>query len=413
MFFKLATKSLLNRKGSVVLTLMAMTVSVFVLLAVEHIRFQAKENFAKTVSGVDLIVGARTGSLNLLLYSVFHIGSPTNNISWNSFKDIENNPQIKWVVPIMLGDSHKGYRVMGTTKDFFEHFSYGDKHKLTFADGAPFNQVFDLVLGSDVAKTLSYSLGDEVVLAHGLATTSFSLHDDRPFTVTGILEPTGTPVDQTLHVSLQGIEAIHVNWKQGVKMPGSEMSREQIEQLELSPKSVTALMLGLKSRMATFRVQRDINEFVKEPMMAILPGVALSELWQMMGIVENTLLLVAILVFIAALLGLSAMLLSSIRERGPEIRLLRVVGAPPFFLFLLIQLEALFITIFSLILGAGTLAISLIVAQDFLISQFGLYISANIMSENALYFIFGIIIATVLIALIPSLNAYRRAKTST
>ena len=412
MFLKLALKSLLNRKGSVVLTLMAMMVSVFVLLAVEHIRFQAKENFAKTVSGVDLIVGARTGSLNLLLYSVFHIGSPTNNISWSSFKDIENNPQVKWAVPITLGDSHKGYRVMGTTKGFFEHFSYGDKHKLSFANGAPFNQVFDVVLGSDVAKTLNYSLGDKIVLAHGLAATSFSLHDDRPFTVTGILEPTGTPVDQTLHVSLRGIEAIHINWKQGVKMPGKEISNEQVEQLELTPKSVTALMLGLKSRMSTFRVQRNINESTKEPMMAILPGVALSELWQMMGIVESTLLLVAILVFIAALLGLSAMLLSSIRERGPEIRLLRVVGAPPIFLFLLIQLEALFITISSLILGAGVLIVSLVAAQDFLISHFGLHISSNIMSENALYFASGIIIATVVIAVIPSLNAYRKAKIS-
>ena len=264
----------------------------------------------------------------------------------------------------------------------------------------------------DVAKTLGYSLGDKIVLSHGLASTSFSLHDDRPFTVIGILEPTGTPVDQTLHVSLQGIEAIHINWQQGVKMPGNKMTTEQIEQLELKPESVTALMLGLKSRMATFRVQRNINEFVKEPMLAILPGVALSELWQMMGMVENTLLLIAILVFIAALLGLSAMLLSSIRDREIEIRLLRVVGAPPFFLFLLIQLEALFITIFSLILGAGLLSFSLVAAQDFLISQLGLFISDNIMSKNAFYFVLGIIIASITIAAIPSFNAYRKASTN-
>ena len=147
MFLKLALKSLLNRKGSVVLTIMAMTVSVFVLLAVEHVRSQARENFAKTVSGVDLIVGARTGSLNLLLYSVFHIGSPTNNISWDAFEEIASNPQVKWAVPITLGDSHKGYRVMGTTKDYFEFFSYGNRHNLKFAQGGEFNQVFDVVLG--------------------------------------------------------------------------------------------------------------------------------------------------------------------------------------------------------------------------------------------------------------------------
>ncbi|TQV88566.1 ABC transporter permease [Aliikangiella coralliicola] len=410
MFIKLALKSLLNRKGSVVLTLMAMTISVFVLLAVEHIRYQAKENFAKTVSGVDLIVGARTGSLNLLLYSVFRIGSPTNNIAWESFKQIANNPQVKWAIPITLGDSHKGYRVMGTTKPYFEYFSYGNQHKLKFDQGSAFNQVFDVVLGSDVAKELGYSTGDAIILSHGLASTSFSLHDDRPFTVTGILEPTGTPVDQTLHVSLEGIEAIHINWRQGVKMPGNKMTEEQIEQLELKPKSVTALMLGLKSRMATFHVQREINQSVREPLLAILPGVALSELWQMMNILENTLLLVAILVFVAALLGLSAMLLSSIRYREAEIRLLRVVGAPSVFLFFLIQIETLMITIVSLILGAGILAISLAVAQDFLISRFGLPVSSNILSESAAYYALGIIAASIVIAIIPSLKAYSKAK---
>ena len=95
---------------------MAMTVSIFVLLAVEHIRYQAKESFANTVSGVDLIVGSRTGSLNLLLYSVFHIGSPTNNVSWESYEDISSNSQVEWAIPISLGDSHKGYRVVGTTR---------------------------------------------------------------------------------------------------------------------------------------------------------------------------------------------------------------------------------------------------------------------------------------------------------
>lgn len=412
MFLKLALKSLLNRKGSVVLTLMAMTVSVFVLLAVEHIRYQTKENFAKTVSGVDLIVGARTGSLNLLLYSVFHIGSPTNNIAWESFEEIANHPQVKWAIPIALGDSHKGYRVMGTSPKFFEFFSYGNRHKLEFSQGHAFDSIYDVVIGADVAKKLSYMLGDELILSHGIVSTSFSSHDDRPFRVVGILAPTGTPVDRTLHVSLAGIEAIHIDWQQGAKIPGRKIAKDQIERLELTPKSITALMLGLNSRMATFRVQREINESVKEPMLAILPGVALSELWQMMGIIESAMLLVAILVFIAALLGLSAMLLSSVREREAEIRLFRVVGAPPIFIFCFIQLEALFITISSLIFGAGILIFSLVVAQDFLISYFGLHISANIMSKNAFYFMIGIVAATVVLTVIPSLNAYRKAKTS-
>ena len=206
MFIKLAMKSLLNRKGSALLTVLAMTISVFVLLAVEHIREQAKQNFANTVSGVDLIVGARTGSLNLLLYSVFRMGEPTNNISWAAYQQIASDPQVKWAVPISLGDSHKGYRVMGTTKAYFKFFSYGDGHALVLDQGHVFNDLLDVVIGYDVAKKLGLALGEKLVLSHGIASTSFSQHDDRPFTVVGILKPTGTPVDQTLPVSISVFE---------------------------------------------------------------------------------------------------------------------------------------------------------------------------------------------------------------
>ncbi len=410
MFLRLALKSLLNRKGSVFLTLMAMTVSVFVLFSVEHLRHQTKEGFANTVSGVDLVVGARTGSLNLLLYSVFRIGAPTNNISWDVYQYVASSRHVKWAIPISLGDSHKGYRVMGTTRDYFEFFSYGKKHRLGFEKGDVFNNLFDVVIGSAVAKKLGYSLGEKLVLSHGVAKTSFSLHDDRPFTVVGILKPTGTPVDQTLHVSLGGVEAIHIDWKNGVKITGSSITPDHIESLELAPKSITAFMLGLNSRMTTFKVQRSINNYEKAPMLAILPGVALSELWQMMGILENALLFVAALVFIAALLGLSAMLLSSIQNRASEIHLLRVVGAPPSFLFFLIELEALLITTVSLCLGSGLLIAFLLITQDFLLSNFGLHVSSNIFSPSTLCFALGIICAAVIVTAIPSFRAYRQAK---
>lgn len=410
MFIGLAYKSLLNRKGSVLLTVLALTVSIFVLLAVEHIRHQAKDSFSNTVSGVDLVVGARTGSLNLLLYSVFRVGSPTNNISWDSYQTIASGKNVAWAVPISLGDSYQGYRVMGTTRDYFKYFSYGQKHQLKFTSGKAFDGVFDVVLGFEVAKQLKHTLGDKVILAHGIASTSFSLHDDKPFKVVGILAPTGTPVDQTVHVSLQGIEAIHMGWRQGVKMPGATLSAEQLAQMAFQPKSITAFMLGLKSRITTFRVQREINTYKREPMLAILPGVALSELWQMMGMFENTLRLISVFILIAALLGLSAMLLASIRERQREIQLLRVVGAPPFFLFLLVELEALLVAVVSILLGASMLYMSLSIVGDVLVSNFGLHISTNIVSKSNVLVLFWVICSTVIVAAIPSLGAYKSAR---
>ena len=245
MFFRLAVKSLLNRKGSIMLTIMAMAVSIFVLLGVEHIRGQSKQSFNSTVSGADLIVGARTGSMNLLLYSVFRMGSPTNNIDWQTYQNISANPKVAWAIPISLGDSHKGFRVMGTTTDYFTYFSYGKKRQLSFSKGKPFEQVFDVVLGAQVAKKLNYTLGANIILAHGLGKTSFSMHDQSPFKVVGILAPTGTPVDQTVHVSLQGIEAVHIDWQQIANMSGGAVSQKQIQALELVARRTTRVEVSL------------------------------------------------------------------------------------------------------------------------------------------------------------------------
>ena len=259
MFLKIAIKSLLNRKGSVIMSLLAISVAIFVLLGIEHIRQQARDSFASTVSGVDLIVGAKTGSLNLLLYSVFRVGTPTDNISWKAYQEIAESKDVAWAIPISLGDSHNGYRVLGTTPDYFEHFSFGNKHTLEFVEGEAFEGVFDVVLGAEVARTLGYALGDEITLAHGVVSTSFSLHENSLFTVVGILSPTGTPVDQTVHVQLQGIEAMHAGSESGFGGAAS-YDQSQLEADELEPKSITAFMLGLKSRMVTFRLQREIND---------------------------------------------------------------------------------------------------------------------------------------------------------
>ena len=409
MFIRLAIKSLLDRRGSVLVSLLAMSVSIFVLLGVEHIRHQTKENFSNTVSGVDLIVGARTGSVNLLLYSVFRVGNPTNNIRWDTYKKIASSRKVDWAIPISLGDSHKGYRVLGTSADYFRYFSYGDKRLLEFKEGRAFKDLFDVVLGAEVARKLNYRMGDRLVLAHGMASTSFSLHEDRPFDVVGILSPTGTPVDQTLHVSLAGIEAIHIDWQHGVKQPNSSTSIDDFDGVELQPESITAFMLGLKEKMATFRVQRGINNYKGEPLLAILPGVALSELWQMMGVLEKTLLLVSVLVFLAACLGVSAMLLASIRERRKEIHLLRVIGAPPRFLFFLIQLEAFLITFFGVILGLLLLMGCLLLSRDYLIETFGLHINISIFTYNSAYMIFMVFAASFIVAALPSFVSYLRA----
>ena len=410
MFFKLAFNSLKDRKGSVLLIFLAIAVSVFTLLGVETIRKQVKDSFNSTISDVDLIVGARTGDINLLLYSVFRLGNASNNISWDTYKLIQSDRRVEWTIPISLGDSHKGYRVLGTETSYFDHYRYGRQQALELAQGQRFSGVFDVVLGAEVARTLNYQLGEKIVLAHGMASTSFSLHDDKPFTIVGILKPTGTPVDQTLHVSLAGIEAIHIDWKNGVKLPGHTVSAEQALQHDLTPKSITAFMVGLKSKMTTFAIRREINEYNGEALLAILPGVALSQLWQLMGVIEIALQLISVLVFIAALLGLSAMLLTALRERRQEIAIMRMLGASPLYIALLIELEALLIAGLASLAAAGTLWLGLTLYGDVLAASAGLFIQPSLWTSDTLVILAGVIMSSAVIGLIPAISAYADAR---
>ncbi|WP_246246000.1 ABC transporter permease [Mesorhizobium zhangyense] len=217
---RLALQSLRNRWVTVLLTILAISVSVMLLLGVEKVRSGARDSFAGTVSGADVLIGARSGAMQLLLYSVFRIGNATNNVTWRSYQDIVSRSEVAWAIPLSLGDSHRGFRVIGTTPDYFGHFRYRGGQALTFAVGAPFDDLFDVVIGSDVASRLGYSTGEKITVAHGAGSLG-PQHDDLPFRVSGILARTGTPVDKSLHVSLKAVEAIHVDWRSGSRIPGS------------------------------------------------------------------------------------------------------------------------------------------------------------------------------------------------
>lgn len=407
--FEVAFSSLWSRRGSVLLTLMSLTISMAIVIAVEHVRAQAESSFVRTVSGVDLLVGARTSQVNLLLYSVFRIGDATNNIRWQSYQDIAARPEVDWTVPISLGDSHRGYRVLGTNQGYFDHYRYGDAEALRFSGGSRFDRPLETVLGSEVASQLGYELGAEIVLSHGVGNTSFVNHDNLPFTVVGVLAPTGTPVDRTIHVSLQGIEAIHLGWQNGVQVSGLSPDAADLELTQLQPNQITAILLGLDSPMAVFGLQRAINNYPNEPLTAILPAVALGELWQIIGTLENLLRIISFLVLTASLLGLGTMLLSSLRERRRELALYRAIGAHPSFIVCLIELEAFAMMSVAAVLGYFTVVLGISVTQGWLSESFALVIDIWPASTGIWQYMAGALGATLVLAFIPAFIAYSRS----
>ena len=405
----LAVKSLLNRRTTVGLTLLALAVSVMLVLGVEKLRTEAKASFAATISGTDLIVGARSGSVQLLLYSVFRIGNATNNISWQSYQEIAARPDVAWTVPLSLGDSHRGFRVLGTTDGYFRHYRYARKKPLAFRAGGPFTDLFDAVLGAEVARALGYKLGDPLVVAHGLGAEGFSNHKDKPFRVAGILARTGTPVDRTVHVSLQAIEAIHVDWKSGAPVPGMRVTADQVRRMDLTPRAVTAVLVGAKSRFAAFTLQRAINEYRAEPLLAVLPGVALQELWDLMGTAEAALAAISVAVVAAGLLGMMIMMLAGLNERRREMAILRSVGARPLHLFALLVSEAAVLTAAGAAAGLGLFYAALAAFRPVLDSRFGLFLEISAPTAHDLAILGAVVLAGVLAGAVPALGAYRQS----
>jgi len=410
--FRIALRSLANRRFTALLTIFAIALSITLLLAVERVRTETRASFASTISSTDLIVGARSGSVNLLLYSVFRIGNATNNIRWSSFEQIAKHRQVKWAVPLSLGDSHRGYRVLGTSEDYFTHYQYGRKQHLKLNDGRFFsNQApFEVVLGAEVAETLNYTVGQEIVLAHGVASVSFVNHDDKPFTTVGILARTGTPVDRTLHIALAGMEAIHIDWRNGAPAQGEQkISAEQALKMDLQPKEITAMLLGLKSKVATFSLQREINQWRGEPLLAILPGVALQELWSLMGTAEKALFVVSLFVVLTGLIGMLTAILTSLNERRREMAILRSVGARPWHIAGLLILEAFTLALVGIVLGVVFLYAGIGIAQAPLQSHYGLYLPFSAPTLYEWKLLAAVLLAGVLMGAIPAWRAYRQS----
>ena len=438
MLTQIARASLWNRRTTVALTLLALSIGVALLLGIDHLRHQAKDSFRQTLSGTDLIVGPRGGQTNLLLYSVFQMGQPGTSLSPSAFERLAHHPMVDWAVPIALGDAVRGFPVFATHWSYFERYRYGQDQPLAFAEGRPFAAHSDdqVVLGAAAARELGYGLGDSLVVAHGSAGVSFTHHDDHPMTVVGILEPTGTPADRRVHMTLLAMESLHGGEVHDAHHNHADHGAESHEEphgdghsgqnhhdhgdhehhsaghggaLEPVPGNINAVLLGLKSRPMVFALQRELNTTRNEPMTAILPGVALTELWQLLAVAENLLYLISFLVLLATLAGMMTMLLASMGERRRELAILRTVGASGLTLVLLIELEVALITLLSLVFGTLLLMAGLALAQPWLASEFGLFIAINPMSAQTAYLMLGILGLALVMGLVPALSAYRRA----
>ena len=403
----LAYLSLRSRAFTTALTVFSIALSVLLLVSVDRVRQGTQAGFEGTLSQTDLVVGARGGSLPLLLYAVFHIGTANNDISYASYRHFASHPAVLWTIPLSLGDSHRGFRVIATDDNFYEHYRYRGDHSLQLAEGTRPEGIFGAVLGSTVASQLHYRLGQKIVLSHGLE-GSFLRHTADPFTVVGILARTATPVDRGIYITLWGDEAMHLGWQNGAP-PLEAIPESQIHQADLHIKTISAFLLRSKSRMSTLYLLREINTYPGEPLTAIIPALTLRDLWTVLSAADVALSLVSGAVLVVGLLVMLTALYTALNERRREIAVLRTLGLNARQIFTLFILESTLISALGAILGLVAAYLLLYAIRLPVENRYGIPLAAVGLSWRVAYYMIAVVVAGALLGFIPAVRAYRNA----
>ena len=415
LWWSLAWRSAWSRRHALAMVALSVSVSVLILLGVQQLRHDARQSFTQALSGVDLIVGPRGSASELMLYSVFQVGRPSRNMAHEAYVALRALPQVRWAVPVQLGDTYRGFPVLGTTPELFEVFQTQGA-RLQWAQGRPFadpqadaGAVVEAVLGAQVAARHGLSVGDRLVLTHGRSDGLAPDHADQPFTVVGVLQATGAPIDRNVIISLQGFEALH----QGMGAPGlpwlggAGAAPSVAERAALVPRELTAVWVGLHARTEVFSARRGIERLPQDSLMAVLPGVALDELWQVVKLAENALLAIGVLVAVSGMLSVAAVLMVGLSARRKELAVLRALGATPLALLGLVWLEALGVCLLGMLGGLVLHGLGLWALQDLLRTELGIAVQWGWPTAEVAWSLAGLVLAAWLAASVPALRAYR------
>lgn len=427
--FKVAWKNIMHRPLTLILNILLLGLGVGLMSFLFIMNDQLKEKFDNNLAGIDLVIGAKGSPLQMILCNMYHIDSPTGNISIAEAKPyLRPNPMAyKTVVPLSLGDSHNGYRIVGTDHSFVELY------KGEIADGKLFNKTLEVTIGSIVAKEGGLKIGDKFKSSHGFIEDEDAIHDHGEMTVVGILKPSSSVMDQLILTATSTVWAAHDHVEEPVAASADEhdheghdheghdheghdhhhhdhdhhvhdLSREDL--ISHEDKEITAMLVQYvsKTSRAALSLPRHINN--NTDMMAASPPYEINRLYSMMGVGTKALQVLGFLIALVSAISIFISLLNSLKEREYELSLLRVSGAGPSQLFSLVIFEGLILAfigaVIGLILGrvamffmAGRLDISY--GYDFGVGMFGI---------KDLYILGAALALGIIASLIPAFRAY-------
>lgn len=301
----------------------------FVLLA-SH---QIDQAFERDLAGIDVVVGAKGSPMQLILSGVFHIDAPTGNIPLAAVKELEKHPQVAQLIPISLGDSFRGFRIVGTTPDYIAHY------KAQFSQGSVWTAPMQAVLGAQVAAQSGLKVGDRFAGSHGLGGGGES-HGQSPYVVSGVLAAGGSVLDRLVLTATESVWQVH----EGDAALDAEDRKVLEEEREL-----TLALIQYRTPLAAVTFPRFVNSTTE--MQAAAPALEITRLLNMIGVGTDVMRALAGVLLLTAGLSVFIALWSAVRERRADLALLRMLGAPPRKVAALLLCEALWLALLATLIG--------------------------------------------------------------
>ena len=385
--FRLSIKNIFNKPLSSAISLALLVLGIGIISLLLQLNSLIKDQMNNNLKGIDMVVGAKGSPLQLILSSVYHVDSPTGNISLAEAEKISKNRMVGSSIKLLYGDNYKGYRIVGAEKKFIELYNGIIK------EGREWNSPYEVLVGSKVYQKLKINLGDELISSHGLRESGES-HDDESFKVVGLLKPSNSVIDQLIITSPQSVWNIHETHDHDDE---DEHEHDHEHEHEHDDREITAMLIKFKSPMNIIQFPRQINENTN--LQAAVPSYEISRLFKLFGFGIETLSYLAYIIIIVSGFSLFINLFNSMNERKYEMALIRTLGASRFQLSIMIIFESLILTILGFILGL-------------LFSRFGVMFVSSLMEESLNYNLnsfkilieeYWLLVMSVLIGLISSL----------
>jgi putative ABC transport system permease protein len=429
----LSWKNILAKPLNTLMSVLLFALSIGLITFLILFNYQFKQGLENNLAGIDLVVGAKGSPLQLILNSMYHVDAPTGNIPIEEAAPFLNpkHPLLSGAVPLSLGDSYGAFRIAGTTPSIFR--LYG----ATSVEGEIYKKDFEVVTGTEVANKLHLHVGDHFYSTHGLQDNPDMAHDHgAPFIVTGILQSTGTVLDQLILCTPQTIWRVHehdttattpetegpAEHKHMDEDPGHQvlpisaidtatvqvLTDSIISVLRANPgKEITSILIKFRTRtnIQSLNLLRNIN--ANTGLMAASPAMEINRLYAMMGSGTQALQYIAVLIAIVAAISIFISLYVSLKERRYEMALLRVGGAGPGKLFQMIIAEGLWISILGLILGlvAGHLGMEL--AGSLLEKGYKYQFTGMLWISEEWWIIAGALLVGLMAAVLPAIQGSR------